>query len=238
MEALDHGEREDFASHLARCGICRRLVGEFQTVATLLPETLDVEPAPPGLKQRILSQAATEAAPSVVPIERGLPERKRVGFWASPVPVAIAALLLIVIGLLAWNVILQLGDGDGLTAEQRQLLDAIASGAPIHEVRGTEAAPDARARLVQDPSGETAFLLVHNLPSLPPGMEFQAWSIADNTPVGAGTFSAPEDAERPVVLHADFSEADAIGISIEPIGGSAAPTAERIVLLGALLPPF
>ncbi len=153
-------------------------------------------------------------------------------------PVAIAALLLIAVGLLAWNVVLQLGDGDGLTAEQRQLLDAIASGAAIYEVPGTEAAPDARARLVQDPSGETAYLLVQNLPSVPPGMEFQAWSIADNTPVGAGTFSAPEDSEQPVVLHADFSDADAIGVSIEPLGGSATPTAERIVLLGALLPPF
>jgi anti-sigma-K factor RskA len=62
-------------------------------------------------------------------------------------------------------------------------------------------------------------------------MEYQVWRIKGGTPVGAGMFSSSGMDEQLIVISADLSDADAIGISIEPRGGSSGPTG-AIVLLG------
>lgn len=138
-----------------------------------------------------------------------------------------------VAGLVAWNVALQLGgdDDENLTTIQHELIEAIAKGAKITQLSGTEAAPEASGSLVHRPKGEKAFLLLYSLPSLDPDRKYQVWRIVGEAPSSAGTFS-PAGMDRLVVLFGDFSGADAIGVSIEPKGGSPLPTG-AIVLLGS-----
>lgn len=109
----------------------------------------------------------------------------------------------------------------------------IASGARVSQLSGTDAAPTAGASLVQAPENSKDFLLVRNLPRLPAGREYQVWSITDEVPVSAGTFVSADGSNQLITLSADFSNADVIGVSIEPLGGSVAPTGD-IVLLGPL----
>jgi anti-sigma-K factor RskA len=143
-------------------------------------------------------------------------------------------LVLVAVGLAAWNISLwlRLQDQGGQLAEQRQLLSAVAAGASVSSLAGTEAAPGARGTLVKDPAGGRAFLLVSRLPDLPADQEYQIWRIKGNVPMGVGTFSPTDPGEQLLIVGTDFTGADAIGISIEPRGGSLAPTGP-IVLLGA-----
>lgn len=109
----------------------------------------------------------------------------------------------------------------------------MAAGGSIFSLAGTEAAPGASGTLVQDPAGDRAFLLVKSLPSLPANREYQIWRIKGDRPVGVGTFGLTDRPEQLIILGADFADADAIGVSVEPLGGSPAPTGQ-IVLLGTL----
>lgn len=82
-------------------------------------------------------------------------------------------------------------------------------------------------------SGEM-LLTVANLPPPPPGTTYQAWLIVGETPVSAGTFAVDENGrgihEIPDAPPGSF---DAVGVSLEPAGGSQQPTPENIVLVGA-----
>ena len=144
-----------------------------------------------------------------------------------------AVLLLAVVGVGIWNGILwgQVNQRDQTLARQDRLLDAIAAGARISRLAGTEAAPQATATLIQEPGAGSAFLLVEGLPDLPKGREYQVWKITGEGPAGAGIFSGTDSIEQLVILTADFFGADAIGVSVEPKGGSPQPTG-KIVLLG------
>ena len=72
---------------------------------------------------------------------------------------------------------------------------------------------------------------MNRLPSLPSDREYQIWRIKGDQPISAGTFKDDESEDQVIVVPVDFSDADAIGISVEPAGGSPTPTG-LIVLLG------
>ncbi len=230
LEILEPEEREDYGAHLLRCTFCRQLVGQHQSVTELLPDILLEETASPGLKERILSGARGEAEGAVGPNQDA--RHGRWPRWTDSRPVwAAAAMAVVVAGLVAWNITLQLGpDGEGPT--QTDLIQAIASGAAVIHLQGTEIAPGSSGALVQSPEDSVALLLVQNLARLPSDQEYQVWRIEADIPVSAGTF-VPTGAEAQLVrLDVDFSSADAIGVSRERKGGNSAPTPGAIVLLG------
>ena len=217
-------------------------MGRYQILADLLPEALEDVAASPGLKDRILSQArqSTEREarqPEIKPEHEGMARWK----WLRPVwmsfrPVRVSAALgLLVAGLVAWNISLQLASDDegDLTANQRSLIEAIRAGATLFELSGTKDAPEASARLVQAPGSITVFVLVKNLPALPKDQEYEVWSIKGDVATSVGTFALPSAPEQLVTLAVDFSGASAVGISIEQKGGSPTGKPEGpIVLLG------
>jgi anti-sigma-K factor RskA len=244
LESLTSEERTAYLNHLELCRICRQLVNQFQEVAELLPDALEEEAPLPSLKERVLAQAAADVAgearrsPSLLLEERPSRAGWRWFNWLAPVPAgAIATLVLALIGLIAWNVYLSLSVNHQarILVEQSRLLEAIAAGAVVHHIPGTDLAPGARAVLVQEPGSENAFLMVQGLSDLPSNMVYQVWHIGGEgaAPMGAGTFSVTDPDGQLITVPADFSNAEALGISIEPRGGSPAPTGD-IVLMGEL----
>ena len=246
--------------HLRVCRVCRSLAGQFQQAADALPHVLPVEVPSPDLKQRILAQARSDierfapgapAAPA--PGVESLP-RWRWPAWFSPAPaMAIAVLAVAVGGLLFWNVTLQqeANNQERYLLQHQEMIDALVAGGQVFHIPGTDAAPQAAGVLVQKPSSETSVLIVAGLPRLPSEKGYQVWLIRDEgaAPVGAGTFTVVDSDMRgvaisatfsitsthaqPVIVSDTFSEADAIGVSVEPAQGSIAPTGD-IVLLGDL----
>jgi anti-sigma-K factor RskA len=152
-------------------------------------------------------------------------------------PVTLGAMIVLVLalgGVIAWNVQLSLSVNNQAStlAEQSRFMQAIAAGTEVHHISGIDANSAAKVVLVQEPGSEQAYLVVKGLPSLPAWMEYQVWLIGGegSTPLGAGTFIVNDPAGQLITVAADFSSADALGISVEPKGGSPAPPGEIDVL--------
>ena len=242
LQALLPEESQSYVRHLGGCHFCRQLVAECQAAAELLPLALEEQRGSPGLKERVLAQAAQELERERQPAVGVREDRSiRLGIhwpaWMSLNPARVAAALAVVVaGLVAWNVTLQIDSGKprGITAEQFNLIETIGLGATILELTGTEAAPNASARLIQSPDSYKVFLLLRNLPLLDSGQEFEIWSIREGVPVSVGTFGLSAG-EQLVSFFADISNAQSIGISIEQKGGSSTgQPLGPIVLLGSL----
>lgn len=93
--------------------------------------------------------------------------------------------------------------------------------------------PNASGTLTLAPETETAVFVANNLEQLDESQVYQLWLIRGETPISAGTFSVDESgtARLPVVGVTPGSF-DAVGVSVEPQGGSEQPTQDQIILLG------
>ena len=94
--------------------------------------------------------------------------------------------------------------------------------------------PEARATLTVAPEGNSATFVAANLPLLNADQVYQLWIIRGDQPLSAGIFEVDENGR--VILNVDPTLAatfDAVGVSIEPAGGSETPTPDQIILLGA-----
>jgi anti-sigma-K factor RskA len=108
-----------------------------------------------------------------------------------------------------------------------------ASDTRLATLTGTEMAPRAHARLAYNKSGE-AMMIADELPPAPAGKDYQIWFIAEGKPVPGGVFKpdAQGHAEMHDQIPAAGRSAAAFAITLEPQGGTPAPTGEKY-LLGA-----
>ena len=94
--------------------------------------------------------------------------------------------------------------------------------------------PEARATLTVAPEADRAIFVTDNLRQLSADQTYQLWIIRGDQPLSAGVFEVDENGR--VILNVDPALAatfDAVGVSIEPAGGSETPTPDQIILLGA-----
>jgi anti-sigma-K factor RskA len=97
--------------------------------------------------------------------------------------------------------------------------------------------PDAIGTLTLHPESGAATLSVANLPPLDETQTYQAWLIVEGTPVSAGTFTVDQaGAASHAIPGAAPGSFDAVGVSIEPAGGSEQPTPDQIIMLSGF--PF
>ena len=117
---------------------------------------------------------------------------------------------------------------DILAAYQQPGANTIAIG----DISGEH--PQAYATLTVAADASMATFVAANLPQLESDLTYQLWLIRGDLPISAGIFNVDENGR--VVHTVDSSLAasfDAVGVSIEPAGGSAQPTPDQIILLGA-----
>jgi anti-sigma-K factor RskA len=235
VDALDPAERMLFEQHLATCPDCRAEVDSLREAAAMLPETSLAEP-PPGLRERLLADIATvrPLPPVVEPIPlpaqetaadanvTSLESRRR---RFRPALVAAAAVVaLIGAGVVAsqpWN-----NDSSNqqtqLTAADRVLKDPDAQ----HVLK--EFPDGATATVVRSEAEGKAVLMTSRMPSAPDGKVYELWLQKDGVMVPAGLM--PDKADQTVLLSGDANDATAVGITVEPAGGSDRPTSAPIAL--------
>jgi anti-sigma-K factor RskA len=231
-------------------------------MATPIPPSPTVKAV---LMARVATDSRAAPAPLPRPAARPEPARRRWGSWGLAAGFAAAVLALIISGGAILNINrqnagletaiaglestiagLQAEMGtlrtrndelqDQLQAREDQLAAYLAPGAitvALGDITGLH--PDSVGTLTLHPDDDTATLHVSNLPALDETQTYQAWLIADGTPVSAGTFNV--DASG-AAIHAIGDAApgsfEAVGVSIEPAGGSDQPTPDRIILLAGL----
>ena len=115
-----------------------------------------------------------------------------------------------------------------LTAANQQLEILKKPSMKAVELKGMEAAPDAKAMAYANVSTGEVYLEIMNLPAAPEGMQYQFWGIVDGKPVDAGMI--PLDDTTGIHAMTTVKNAVAYAISLEPKGGSQQPQGKIYVM--------
>lgn len=246
LGALAPAERAEVEAYIAANPEARARLEEMMRVSSALSYNVDPIAPPPQLKQTLMNRVERD-------LESRRPTFNLIQFLTSlwpkplaPLSPAIAVLsLILLIAVSAWAFSLN-NEVTRLRAEtadlrrelvaQRQIIAQIADpGASVMDIAGTERQPNARGQFITQASGQTAVLVVNGLAPLERGKTYQFWLIRGDTPVSAGLFEVDDDGQAVLQVTADVGPGsfDAIGVSVEPAGGSQLPTGD-IVMLGSI----
>ncbi len=229
VDALDDLERARFERHLAECEDCRAEVAGLVEAASLLTETTALTP-PPELRDRLLAEVAmVRPLPPVVGVHEATrtraPRRRLVVGLAAAVVLAVAG-----VGVAAWHPWTD-ETSAAPTAAERVLAAPDAASETLTFPGG------ARAKLVRSASLHQAVIVTTAMPAAPGDNVYQLWfAQPDDGMVSAGVM--PAKADQTVLLQGDAATATAVGITVEPRGGSPEPTSDPIALFdfGKLVP--
>ncbi|MCX5193274.1 anti-sigma factor [Streptomyces sp. NBC_00249] len=216
LDALDRTEREAFERHLERCPQCAQDVREFSATAARLGAAVAL-PAPPGTRDAVL--ARIDGVRQLPPARRSIAVLRR-----RALPMALAACLAGVLAL--GGAALREHQQAQRAADALQAITAVLAAPDARTVTGRSAS-GATARVVVSASRDRAAFLSSGLPAAPPGRTYQLW-LADGTVMRpAGLL----DGAGAAVLRAPLGRATAVGLTLEPEGGSPRPTTTPLLLL-------
>lgn len=120
------------------------------------------------------------------------------------------------IGSMAWNVTLR-----------GQLDDRVVTGAYAVAAVGPAEGANGEVLVVENHDG--ALVALSNLPALEPGQVYQVWLIDDGDPVPNVTFQPNVAGAASVAVPGDVEAYRTLAITVEPSGGSTAPTTNPII---------
>lgn len=189
-----------------------------------------VDPSP-ALKASIMAKiAVTPQLPREADAVPGRVERAATARWFTrPVTVLIAAaaaILLFAGGVFAGNAFAP------RTADAQATSLAELSAADDLQRASAEVAGGGVATLLWSLEQRRSAVLIDGLSALPVGKTYQLWYLdAAGAATPAGTFEASGDGTTWRVLDGAMSGGDTVGVTIEPDGGSAAPTTDPILAI-------
>ena len=213
VDALDDIERAAFERHLADCEVCSAEVAGLRETAAKLSDPIAVTP-PPALRERVLAQVATtRPLPPEVSAPRRAPRRSFLVAAAAAVVIAVGG------GLVAtqpWD--------DSRPTETEQVMAASDARSVTARVEG-----GGKVTVVRSNEMNEAVLVADGVPPAPSGKVYQVWfQNSAGSMVSAGLM--PSDAHS-MLLAGDSRTARAVGITVEPAGGSESPTSAPVALV-------
>ena len=215
LDAVDDIERARFEQHLAECEDCRLEVASLREAAGLLSETTAVTP-PPALRESVL--AGISQVRPLPPIVHRTPVVQRRWF---PLLVAAAVVAILGVGAALWQPWAPSQDSS-LTAAEQVLEAGDARSVAV------DLGDAGSATVTRSESLGKAVITTDDMAPAPSGKVFELWLQVDGEMVPAGLMPPGEDNQ--VVLEGDATTATAVGITVEPEGGSDQPTTEPIAL--------
>ncbi len=234
LGALPEEERLEFERYLATRPDLQAEVEELASVAGLLALSVREQEPAPELRRRIMDTVEAEA---VHPAEAVHHHRASRRSWLAGLrevvgvrDLALAAAAVLVVGLFSWGMLLQGEVRDlqgrvqglqGQVQDQSQAPQMIALGGP-----GSE--QGVRAELVTL-EGDRAVLMAEDMPPAPEGKTYQIWVIKGDTPQPSGLFES-KGRSIAAVVEKPVEGADAVAVTVEPEGGSKAPTTEPMLV--------
>lgn len=212
--ALTAAERRELEHDVRRSPRLASEVREFTETAAMLG--LATEPVAPGPSLRESILGAVEATPQASRVVRGP--------WLSrPAAVFLGAAAPAVLAVAGTVVALEV-TRPASTFEQIVAADDYER--VVHEMDDGSS-----VTALWSISLARAALFVKGMDDLPTNRTYQAWVIdGEGHAAPAGTF-VPHDGEASLTLDAEMVPGAAIGITIEPTGGSPAPTTTPLVVI-------
>jgi anti-sigma-K factor RskA len=220
LGCLDASEERQVAEHLESCEHCRAELQRYNWVVAELPMALETSAPSPELKGRILSRARQSdqpAQPTPSAWDR---------FWGSLQRSApawgLAGLALVLIlalsNILLWQRLERVESGG------QETLRTVALAA-------TDYSPGATGELVISRDGEYGVLVVDGLPALAQDRQYQLWLIQDGRRTSGGVFTVNPEGYGVLYISSPnpLASYQAVGVTIEPAGGSPGPTGEKVL---------
>jgi len=199
---LEPNEAAALEEHMRECESCARQARWLQPATGALLESVEPMEPPPALRERVMSEVRADAA-------RREPQqsRERGRFWDFLLRPA-TALALVAVLIAASGVYLLASDDDKKHFEGE--------------------APLITAELDQE--GDTGTLELTGLRQLEDGRVYQAWVQHGDVMEDSSLFAARADGTATAAIPADdLPGGEAVLVTVEPRGGSEAPTSDPLV---------
>ena len=240
LGALTDEEKELVESYLRENPDARKEADELQSAASKLPFAVESAEPPQRVKAALMKRVRADERGT----ERKQAERPREKRWANLFPaLSLAVAVFAVVWAVGLNVqVMRLQEkvsllGEALAAQSDSLEEInskLPQASPVVTVslKGTEVQPQARGELIADEASNSGVLVIAGLSQLEPGKTYQVWLIDASGPKSAGLLTVDSNGQAVLVVTSELTigEFDALGISIEPEGGSDQPTGEIVVL--------
>jgi len=210
LYALSPDDEERVALHVAECDSCRRQLREAEALAASLAYAVPAAAPPPELRDRVLAsvEPVVEAVPAQPAPARPQPARRSRSWWPRVAAVAVPVLAAAVVGLAIWNISLN----NDLSGLHSQLYHGTAGN-----LRGV-------GNVVVKQDGNAT--LYASIRKAPPGKTYEAWVIRGKVALPAGLFKGGGTVN--LKLSPDARPGDVIAVTVEPAGGTKAPTTTPI----------
>jgi len=222
LDALPAEECQTFVAHLAECDSCATETAELMATAARLA-LLTERPAPEQLRATILravertrqlAPVVTTPLAGVVDLDSRRGTRRR---WVAAVGGALAAAAAIA------GAVFVLGD------EGDPVGDVIAAGDA--RTYSSELPDGGAATLYVSASEEAGVITFSDLPDPGSGQTYQMWLLdAESNATPEDTFDPSASGSASVLLEG-ASEAFSVAITVEPDGGSSAPTSTPLAII-------
>lgn len=226
LGSLDADEAGYVEEHLLSCWICRAESSTFQDVAEQLSFAAPAEVPSTHLKERLLQRVQ-----AVRPQPRVPAQTTRRPWLERLLPIWGLASLGLIIALAAFTLSLwqRLNHLEFITAP---------GGMRAIPLSAVDATSDATGFIIVSGNGDNGALVVDGLPPLDADRQYQLWLIRDGERTSGAVFSTDEEnyGGTRVRVAGSLLEYSAVGITIEPTGGSSQPTGVK-VLGGPLFNP-
>jgi len=223
LEALEPDEKRQVEALLKSDAEAQQILAEYQDITNNLILATPARKAPAHLQDDLRKRLSanrptqTQAAPSV-------PSRstRRMSIWIPLL--AAAAILIIIVGVISYlnrDKAKELYDKIVATPDHLTMPIPDKDGNPIGE-------------MVAYADGSQAVIRMTRMPVLQAGREFQLWLIDDSGAKSGGLFpfTQPDSNYYVIVpLQKNVLAYKAFGVSVEPSGGSQAPSTTPIVLI-------
>lgn len=214
LDLLDDDEIRDVEALIARDPAAQQRVAELRGTLGTLPFGLEPMDPPAGLRDRILDEARAETGVTPVEEEHAPEEPTRLfgsALWGLAAAAIIAIAFIAVLALAAGN-----GPGDFQT----------------YPIATTEAATGPVSGQVRFRQGsEQAILDLTGLENPPQNLVYQVWLISgDNPPTPNITFTPDSSGEAHLLIRGNLPQSDILAITLEPQGGSPAPTSDVLIV--------
>ncbi len=222
LGAVDPDERQVVEAHLSSCPVCRALLDEHQLLVDDLLFAMPPMAAPVGITERMQRRLAPVTTQTTL-TPRWARFRKA---WA--IPALAAAIVLLVSTNVYWF-------GRTTVLERQSVAQALAftglANAPAVSLRADASATRGQGMFYASDDGQIALVCVYYMPELPADKTYQVWLLKDGVRESGGVFNVTQDGFGLAVIRPQGSLADydAVGITVEPAGGSSAPTSPRVI---------
>ncbi|WP_327372554.1 anti-sigma factor [Streptomyces sp. NBC_01216] len=242
LHALPPAEEAAFERHLAGCEACRREVEQFRETAALLGAADLVQP-PRDLRARVLDGITRvpqpgRTGPAPAPAARRGPAAR----GRRALNLALAASLAAAVslgGLAAWQFSRAEDARDDAARVRAQAVAARSEAAAFDAVL---TAPDASLHTRTLTGGSTAAVVVsrsegraaftaQRLPPLSGGHVYELWYAAASGDLRPAGLLPGTGRSAPRVLDGPLGDAVAVGVTVEPSGGSAQPTSTPLGII-------